>query len=140
MSQNKDREDQAKKEKKRDKKKQEKIEALLPPEAAAFLEEVIQDSLMRYDILSFFYQNPYAILTISDLSVWISREERPLADALQQLAAMGYLSQSYASSAFVISSDREKRRRIEEFFDYLQDNPDVARQIRGYLCPPTEAC
>lgn len=108
-------------------------EESLPPEVRDFLREVVQGSLMRYDVLSFFYQNPYAILTISDLSVWMSREERPLAEALQQLAARGYLAQSYASSAFVLTSDKEKRRRIEQFFDFLEENPEVARRLRAQL-------
>ncbi len=104
--------------------------ASLPPEVQAFLDEVVQHSLMRYDVLRFFHQNPYAILTISDLTVWMSLEERPLAEALQQLAALGYLSQSHASSAFVLASDRVRRQRLDEFFGYLDEHPELARRIR----------
>ena len=105
-----------------------------PPQAILdFAEKVIQGSLMRFDVLRFFHENPYAILTISDLSVWMSREERPLAEALQQLASLGYLTQSPASSAFVLTSDREKRRRLEELFDFLEQNPDAAKEMRARL-------
>lgn len=108
-------------------------EERLPLGAADFRREVIQHSLMRYDVLRFFHQNPYAILTVSDLSVWVSREERPLAEALQQLAALGYLGQSAASAAFVLTSDRDRRRKLAAFFDYLQEHPDVARRIRDRM-------
>ena len=114
-------------------------EESLPPEVSEFLGEVIQSSLMRYDVLRFFHQNPYAILTVSDLSIWMSREEMPLAHALQQLAALGYLAQSHASSAFVLTSDREKRRRVEEFFACMEDNRDVARRIRVRMRRQLEA-
>jgi hypothetical protein len=105
----------------------------LPPEARAFLDQVVGASLMRFDILRFFHQNPSAILTISDLTVWMSMEERPLAEALQQLSALGYLSQSRASAAFILSPDRERRRQLDLFFDFLDDQPDVARRIRQSL-------
>jgi hypothetical protein len=105
----------------------------LPPEARVFLDQIVGGSLMRFDILRFFHQNPYAILTISDLSVWMSLEERPLAEALQQLSVLGYLSQSRASAAFVLSPDRERRRQMDLFFEFLDDRPDVARRIRQSL-------
>ena len=105
----------------------------IPEHLQPFLREVIQDSLMRYDILRFFHENPYAILTISDLSVWVSREERPLAAALQQLAGLGYLSQSYASSAYTLTDDQEKRRRMDEFFGYMAAHPEVMRELRARL-------
>jgi hypothetical protein len=88
---------------------------------------------MRYDVLRFFHQNPYAILTISDLTVWMSLEERPLAEALQQLAALGYLAQSHASSAFVLGSDRALQGELDEFFGYLEEHPEVARRVRARL-------
>jgi hypothetical protein len=84
-------------------------------------------------VLRFFYENPYAILTITDLGVWMSREERPLADALQQLSVMGYLEQSHASSAYVLSHDREKRAEMDAFFEYLDANPELTRQVRARL-------
>lgn len=116
-----------------DKRKEEAWEKKLPPEVVRFLREVVQGSLMRYDVLYFFYKNPYAIVTISDLSVWISREEKPLAEALQQLYVMGYLSQSYASSAFALTRDHDKRHRLEEVFDYLAEDPALERAIRSRL-------
>ncbi len=114
-------------------------EQKLPPQIRDFLEQVIQGRLLRLDVLRFFHQNPYAILTVSDLSVWVSREERPLADALQQLAVMGYLSQSHASSAFVLTPDREKRRRVEECFDYLDQHREQTRKLRAQLRRQVEA-
>ncbi len=109
------------------------------PEVSAFLDEVVQHSLMRFDVLRFFYQNPYAILTISDLTVWMSLEERPLAEALQQLAALGFLTQSHASSAFVLAPDRERRRRLDGFFGYLEEHPELARRVRLALRGKLEA-
>ncbi len=111
----------------------------LPPVVRDLLDNVIQGQLMRYDVLRFFQQNPYAILTVSDLSVWVSREERPLADTLQQLAVLGYLAQSPASSAFTLTPDRERRRLIEEFFGFLEANPDLARRLRLQLRRRVEA-
>ena len=111
----------------------------LPPAGRAFLDEVVQGSLMRFDILRFFYKNPYAILTISDLVVWMSLEERPLGEALQGLAALGYLSQSHASSAFILSPNRDNRRRLDEFFGYLDDHPEEARRLRTGLRRKVEA-
>jgi hypothetical protein len=105
-----------------------------PPAAVqTFLRDVVKNSLMRYDVLHFFYQNPYAILTISDLTVWMSLEERPLAEALQQLAVEGYLRQSPASAAFTLTPDRERRRQIDYVFDNLSQQPDLAREIRNDL-------
>src|SRR3974377_2454369 len=87
------------------------------PEVAEFMGGIINGSLMRYEVLRFFHQNPYAILTVSDLSTWMSREEKPLAEALQRLSQLGYLVQSYASAAYVLTSDREKRHHLDRFFD-----------------------
>jgi hypothetical protein len=107
--------------------------AKLPPAVREFLNQVIQHSLMRFDILRFFYHNPYAILTISDMTIWMSLEERPLAESLQQLAALGLLSQSHASSAFILTTDPERRRQLTAFFGYLEENPELARQLRHEL-------
>ena len=114
-------------------------EEALPEAMGEFLKKVVGGSLMRYDILRFFYDNSNAILTVSDLSTWMSRQEMPLARALQELAVLGYLGQSQASSAFALTSDREKRRRFEEFFGYLADNPEVAKRIRAQSHRPVEA-
>ncbi|MBI3978941.1 MAG: hypothetical protein HY331_12210 [Chloroflexi bacterium] len=114
-------------------------EEQVPPAIDDFLRRVVQGSLMRHDVLRFFFQNPYAILTISDLSVWMSREERPLGEALQQLAVLGYLGQSSASSAYVLTSDYRKRAAIEEVFGYLEEHPSVARSIRAHLRRSVEA-
>ncbi len=111
----------------------------MPEQIRDFFLNVIQGRLMRYDVLRFFYQNPYAILTVSDLSVWVSREEKPLADTLQQLASAGYLDQSPASAAFVLARAREKRGRLERFFSYLDDNPELARKVRAQLRRQVEA-
>jgi hypothetical protein len=105
----------------------------LPSAVRDFLDATVRGSLLRYDVLRFYHQNPYAILTLSDLSVWVPFEERALAEALRELAALGYLTKSRASAAFTLDPDREKRRQIEAVFGYLQANPDVARRIRARL-------
>ncbi len=111
----------------------------LPPGIAEFLARAVDGSAMRLEVLRFFQYNPYAIVTISDLTIWTSRDEKPLGDTLQQLARLGYLEQSQASAAYVLGPDWEKRRQLEAFFAYLEDHRDVARLIRRHIRPSGEA-
>ena len=105
----------------------------LPPAIRGFLEETVQGRLLRFDVLRFFSQNPYAILSVSELSVWVSLEEKALGEALRDLEALGYLTRSRASTAYTLSANRDKRRRTDDFFDFIRTDPDLARRIRAWL-------
>lgn len=105
----------------------------LPTPVRDLLSAIVQDNLLHYDILKFYHLNPYAILTVSDLSVWVTTEEQSLAKALQRLTELGFLTKSRASSAFTFDSDPKRRHMIDEAYSYLHDNPDLDRQIRTHL-------
>ncbi len=92
------------------------------PALVAFLTENI-DSLLKWDILQFFHNNPHAADTPTQIAHALGRDRESVAPALASLAASRLLRERTASGAtvYMLTDDVQHRREIAAFMRACHD-------------------
>ena len=92
------------------------------PTLVTFLTEKI-DSLLKWDVLQFFHNNPHAADTPAQIAHALGRDRESVAPALVSLAAARLLRERAASGAMVymLTDDVQHRREIAAFIRACDD-------------------
>lgn len=88
----------------------------IDPHLLRFLRDKV-NSFVKWDLVRFFHDNPHAADTAENIARYTGRDVRTIADELKGLVEAEVLEQNEVSSMtiFMLASDREMRRMINEF-------------------------
>lgn len=88
----------------------------IDPNLLRFLHDKV-NSFVKWDLVRFFHDNPHAADTAENIARYTGRDVRTITDELKGLVEVGVLEQNEVSGMkiFMLASDREMRRLINEF-------------------------
>jgi len=103
----------------------------LDPDIVTFL-ETIADSLVKWDLIRFFNDNPHAIDPAQTIAHFSSRETRDVERQLDALVDAGALNIRLVSGtkAYMLTTDAQMRARIQRFLQACDDKQVRLQAIR----------
>ena len=93
----------------------------MDPELLAFLRKI--DSFVKWDLISFFYDNPHTTDTAENVARYAGRNAETTKAELAELAKSGILVQNQLGDMTVYSlpNDPETKELIRQFVESLED-------------------
>ncbi|MBL8118279.1 MAG: hypothetical protein J0L63_14085 [Anaerolineae bacterium] len=94
----------------------------ISPELLKFIQEKV-NNFVKWDLVRFFHDNPYAANTAQDIARYTGRDEFAIIDELAQLAAAGVLSLKIVSDQkiYSLALDADMRELINNFVRACDD-------------------
>ncbi|HIE52012.1 MAG TPA: hypothetical protein EYP85_09655 [Armatimonadetes bacterium] len=95
----------------------------------------ILDSLIKLDLLVFFYQNPDTIDSASGIATWVGHEEEQVVKELAELAAARLIErhQVRGETVYTRSNDPDIRRMVDDFMELMSERENRLRVVAQIL-------